>query len=69
MLFKIEQMNLDITLNEIWVDKGSEFYNKSTKCQLEKHSIEIFSTHNKRKSVVAKRFVRTLKTKIYKSMS
>ena len=30
MLFKIEQMNLDITLNEIWVDKGSEFYNKST---------------------------------------
>ena len=29
----------------------------------------MFSTHNERKSVVAKRFVRTLKTKIYKSMS
>ena len=69
MLFKIEQMNLDITLNETWVDKGSEFYNKSTKCQLEKYSIEMFSTHNEGKSVVAKRFVRILKTKIYKSMS
>ena len=31
--------------------------------------MEMFSTHDERKSVVAKRFVRTLKTKIYKSMS
>ena len=31
--------------------------------------MEMFSTHNERKSVVAKKFVRTLKTKIYKSMS
>ena len=29
----------------------------------------MFSTHNEGKSVVAKRFVRILKTKIYKSMS
>ena len=29
----------------------------------------MFSTHNEGKSVVTKRFVRILKTKIYKSMS
>ena len=29
----------------------------------------MFSTHNEGNSVVAKRFVRILKTKIYKSMS
>ena len=34
-----------------------------------KNYIEIYSTHNKRKSVVAERFIRTLKTKIYKYMT
>ena len=34
-----------------------------------KNAIEIYSTHNKRKSVVAKRFIRTLKNKIYKYMT
>ena len=29
----------------------------------------MYSTHNKRKSVVAKRFIRTLKSKIYKYMT
>ena len=35
---------------------------------LEKNDIEIYSTHNEEKSVVAERFIRTLKTKIYKYM-
>ena len=30
---------------------------------------EMYSTHNEAKSVVAERFIRTLKTKIYKYMS
>ena len=30
-----------------------------------KNNIEMYSTHNKRKSVVAKIFIRTLKNKIY----
>ena len=33
--------------NEIWVDKGSEFYNRSMKSWLEKNAIEVNSTHNK----------------------
>ena len=39
--------------NKIWVDKDSEFYNRSMKSWLEKNDIEMYSTHNERKSVVA----------------
>ena len=51
--------------NKIWVDKGSEFYNRSMESWLEKNDIEMYSTHNKEKYVVAERFIRTLKTKTY----
>ena len=47
--------------NKIWVDKGSEFYNRSMKLQLEKKGIEMYSTHNEEKSVIAERFIRTFK--------
>ena len=33
------------------------------------NNIEIYSTHNERKSVVAERFIRTLKNKIFKHMT
>ena len=36
---------------------------------LKDNNIEIYSTHNERKSVVAERFIRTLKNKIYKHMA
>ena len=49
--------------NKIWVDKGSEFYNRSVKSWLVKNAIEMYSTHNEGKSVVAERFIRTLKNK------
>ena len=55
--------------NKIWVEKGSEFYNNSFKKWLEDNDIEIYSTHNKGKSIVAERFIRTLKTKIYKCIT
>ena len=55
--------------NKIWVDKGSGFYNRTMKSWLEKNCIEIYSTHNERKSVIAERFIRTLKNKIYKNMT
>ena len=55
--------------NKIWVDKESEFYNSSVKKWLKGNDIEMYSTHNKEKSVVAERFIRTLKTKIYKYMT
>ena len=53
---------------KIWVDKGSEFYNRSMKSWLEENPIKMYSTHDKWKSVVAKRFMRTSKNKIHKYM-
>ena len=55
--------------NKIWVDKGSEFYNNSFKKWLKDNDIEMYSIHNEGKLVVAERFIRTLKTKIYKYMT
>ena len=39
------------------------------KLLLEKNDMERYSTHNEGKSVVAERFIRTVKNKIYKYMS
>ena len=55
--------------NKICVSKGSKFYNRSMKSCLQDNHIETHSTHNEGKSVVAERFVRTLKIKIYKYMT
>ena len=55
--------------NKIWVDKGSEFYNAYFKKWLRDNDIVTHSTHNEGKSVVAERFIRTLKCKIYKYMT
>ena len=55
--------------NKIWVDKGSEFYNNSFKKWLQDNDIEMYSIHNEGKPVVAERFIRTLKQKIYKYMT
>ena len=49
--------------NKIWVDKGSELYNSSVKKLLKDNDIEMYLIHNEEKSVVAVRFIRTLKTK------
>ena len=36
-------------LNKIWLNKGSEFYNKSMKSRLEKkNAIEMYSTQNEK---------------------
>ena len=55
--------------NKIWVDKDNEFYNRSMKSWLEKSDVEMYSAHDEGKSVIARRFIRTLKNKIYKYMS
>ena len=55
--------------NKIWVDKGIEFYNNSFKKWSKDNDIEMYSIHNEGKSVVAERFIRTLKNKIYKYMT
>ena len=55
--------------NKIWVDKGSEFYNASFKKWLQDNDIVMYSTHTEGKSVVAERFIRTLKSKVYKYLT
>ena len=55
--------------NKIWVDQGSEFYNNSFKDFLKINNIEMYSTYNEGKSVLAERFIRTLKNKIFKHMT
>ena len=55
--------------NKIWVDKGNEFYNNYFKKWLQDNNTEMYSTHNEGKSVMAERFIRTLKNKIYKYMT
>ena len=47
--------------NKICVDQGIDFYNKSFKKWLKDKNIEMYSTINEGKSVVAERFIRTLK--------
>ena len=55
--------------NKIWVDQGSEFYNDSFKEFLKMNNIDMYSMYNEGKSVIAERFIRTLKNKIFKHMT
>ena len=55
--------------NKKWIDQGSEFYNKSFKDFLKMKNIEMYSTYNEGKSVVAERFIRTLKNQIFKHVT
>ena len=55
--------------NKIWVEQDSEFYNKSFTDFLKINNIEMYSTFNEGKSVVAERFIKTLKNKIYKHIT
>ena len=55
--------------DKIWVDQGSEFYNNNFKKWLSGNNIIMYSTYNEGKSVVAERFIRTLKNKLYKHMT
>ena len=55
--------------NKIWADQGIEFYNNPLKDFLKTDNIEMYSTYNEGKSVVAERFIRTLKNKIFKHMT
>ena len=55
--------------NKIWVDQGGEFYNNVFKKWLSDNDIIMYSSFNEGKSVVAERFIRTLKNKLYKHMT
>ena len=55
--------------NKIWVNQGGEFCSKLFKRLLKINNIKMYSTYNEGKSVVAERFIRTLKNKIFKHMT
>ena len=55
--------------NKIWVDQGGEFYNNVFEKWLSYNDIIKYSAYNEGKSVVAERFVKTLKNKLYKNMT
>ena len=55
--------------NKIWFDQGSEFCNNVFKDFSKISNIEMYSTYNEGKSVVAERFIRALKNKIFKHMT
>ena len=52
--------------NKLWVDQGKEFYNKLKQEWLDNNDILMYSTHDETKSVIAKRFIKKLKAKVYK---
>ena len=54
---------------KIWVDQGGEFYNNVFEKWLSDNDINTYSTYNEGKSVVAERFIRTLKNKLNKHMT
>lgn len=47
------------------IDQNSEFYNQSAKLWLHDNSIEIYSTHNEAKSIVAEECLEILKSKTH----
>ena len=55
--------------NKIRADQGGEFYNNVFEKCLSDNDIIMYSTYNEGKSVVAERFIRTLKNKLYKHMT
>ena len=54
--------------NKIWIDRGSEFYNRLIKSCLEKMKRK-YIQHLMKKNLLLVRFIRSLKNKIYKHMT
>ena len=55
--------------NKIWVDKGSEFYNKLMRSFLQNNDIGMYAMHNEGNSVIPEECIRTFKNKIYEYMT
>ena len=55
--------------NKLRVDQGREFYNKLMQQWLNNNDILMYSTRNEGKSVIVERFIKTLKSKIYKRIA
>ena len=53
---------------KLWVERGSEFYNKTYKSLLKKYETKLYSTYSDLKAVFIERFNRTLLNIIKKPM-
>jgi len=51
---------------KLWVDHGTEFYNRTFRKWLNEKDIDMYSTYNEGKAVIVERFNRTLKEIMYK---
>ena len=52
--------------NKLWVDQRRQFYNKLMIKWLDSNDVSMYSTNNEGNSVIAERFIKTLKSKIIK---
>ena len=59
-------MNLIVNQIIYWLIKEKKIYNKLMQECLDSNDIFMYSIHNEGKSVIAERFLKTLKAKIYK---
>lgn len=64
--FKSIVANAGKAPQHLWVDKGSEFYNKDFKAYAKKNGFNLYSTYGESKAVVIERFNRTLKEAMFK---
>ena len=55
--------------NKIWIDKGSEFYNRSIKSWLEKNAVEMYSTHKIKKNLLLLKDLLGPQRRLYKYMN
>ena len=69
ILFKKIVNEFNRKANKKWVDKGSEFYQRSMKSWLQDNCKNMYSTSKEGKSIVAQRFIKTVNNKIYKYMT
>ena len=60
---------MNLIINQIKVDQGRECYNNHMQEWLDNNDILIYSKHDEEKSVIAERFINTLKAKIYYKMT
>ena len=59
----------DLKPNKLWVDQRREFCNNFMQEWVDNNDILTYSTQNEGKSVIAERFIKPLKVKIYKRLT
>ena len=56
-----------VSCDRFWSDRGGEFFNRNVQKLFEKKGVDLYSTQNEPKAMIAERFIRTLRRKIENS--